>query len=232
MLNKLVSKLITKIKKEPYQLDSNISSSDILIIIFDKGLQAIRGMWKSLFFKKRHGIVFVGKNVKIKHAKHIKADGGLTIGDGCTINALSKGGIEFGNNVTLGSGTIIECTGVIRELGETLKIGSHVGFAQNCFIEMRGNITIGDDCIFAPGVSLAAENHNFSDVTTPIRLQGATREGITIGRDCWIGTKATILDGVTIGDGCIIAAGAIVNKDVEPFTVVGGVPAKPLKSRK
>lgn len=232
MLNKLVSYLITKIKHEPYRLDDSITSRDIIIILWEKGIQAIRGFWKGLFFSKKHGLIFVGKKVKIKHASHIKTDGGLTIGDGCQINALSKGGIEFGNNVSLGSRTIIECTGVIRELGESLKIGNHVGFAQNCFIEVRGNITIGDDCIFATGVSMAAENHVFSDADKPIRLQGATRKGITIGCDCWIGTKVVILDGVTIGDGCVIAGGAVVIKDVPPYSVVGGVPAKVLKMRK
>lgn len=231
MLNKMVSRIITKIKKEPYHLDSNITSKDILIIIAEKGIQVIRGFWKGLFLKKRKGIVFVGKKVKIKHANHITTAGGLTIGDYCQINALSKGGIEFGNNVSLGSGTIIECTGVIRELGETLKIGNHVGFAQNCFVEVRGNISIGNDCIFASGVSMAAENHNFSDVENPIRLQGATRKGITIEDDCWVGTNAAILDGVTIGKGCVVAAGAVVNKDVPPYSIVGGVPAKILKSR-
>ena len=232
MLASFISTIITKIKHEPYTLDPNITSRDIMIILWEKYVQVIRGQFKGLFFKEKHGLVFIGKRVKIKHASHIKTQGGLSIGDDCQINALSRGGIEFGNNVSLGSGTIIECTGVIRDLGDSLKIGNHVGFAQNCFLEVRGKITIGDDCIFASGVNMAAENHNFSDVNKPIRQQGATKKGITIGRDCWIGTKVVILDGVTIGDGCVIAAGAVVNKDVPPYSVVGGVPAKILKSRK
>lgn len=232
MLNKLVSGVITKIKHEPYQLDPAISSADILLILGEKGVQACRGLWKSRFFKEAHGLVFVGKGAKIRHARHIRTGGGLTVGDGAVINALSKGGITFGNNVSIGAGTIIECTGVIRELGESLTIGDHVGFAQNCFIEVRGPVKIGDNCIFASSVTMAAENHNFADPDVPIRLQGATRKGITIGEDCWIGAKVSILDGVTIGKGCVIAAGAVVTKDVPDYTVVGGVPAKVLKSRK
>lgn len=231
MLNKLVSRLITKIKHEPYSLDSNISTIDIFLILSEKSLQVLRGFLKGFLFGKHKGIIFIGKRVKIRHSKHIKVKNGLTIGDNCQINSLSKGGIEFGHNVSLGSGTIIECTGVIRELGESLVIGNRVGFAQNCFIEVRGSITIGDDCIFGPGVSLAAENHNFNDLKTPIRLQGATRKGINIGSDCWIGTKASILDGVTIGKGCVIAAGAVVNKNIPDYSVVGGIPAKIIKLR-
>lgn len=62
-------------------------------------------------------------------------------------------------------------------------------------------------------------------------MQGATRKGIEIGKDCWIGANATILDGVKIGDGCIVAAGAVVNRDVPSYTIVGGVPAKTIKNR-
>lgn len=232
MLKKLVSNLISKIKHEPYQLDKTIRSLDLLIILWDKMLQVFRGWTKSLLFRERKGFIFIGKNVKIRHSKHICAKNGLTIGDNCQINALSKGGITFGNNVSIGNGTIIECTGVIRELGESLKIGAHVGFAQNCFIEVRGNITIGDNCIFASGVNLAAENHIFSNPNVLIRQQGVTRKGITIGKDCWIGTRAIILDGVTIGDGCVIAAGAVVNRDIPPYSVVGGVPVRILKTRR
>lgn len=230
-MKKIISNLITKIKGEPYELDQAMSTIDLLIILKDKLLQVIRGVWKGLFFKKKKGIAFVGRRVKIRHANHIKADSGLTLGDDVYINALSKGGIIFGNNVSVGSGGIIECTGVIRELGEGLRIGNHVGFAQNVFISVRGPIEIGDDCIFGPNVSIHAENHVFEDRDIPIRQQGATRLGVKIGKDCWIGNGVIILDGVSIGNGCVIAANAVVNKDIPAFSIVGGVPAKVIKER-
>lgn len=230
-MKKLVEKTISKIKGEPYQLDPAMTSSDLLVILKDKGLQVIRGVWKGLFFGKKHGIVFIGKRATIRHASHIRAEKGLTIGDGAYINALSKDGITLGDNVSIGAGSIIECTGVIRELGEGIRIGSHVGFAQNAFISVRGPVEIGDDCIFGPNVSLFSENHNFHDREVPIRLQGATRKGIKIGKDCWFGANSVVLDGVTVGDGCVIAAGAVVTKDVEPFSIVGGVPAKVIGRR-
>ena len=90
---------------------------------------------------------------------------------------------------------------------------------------------IGDDTIFGNYVSLHSENHNYQDKNIPIRLQGVTRKGIKIGRDCWIGSKATILDGSVIGDGCIVAAGAVVRGVIPPYSIVGGVPAKIIKSR-
>ena len=62
-------------------------------------------------------------------------------------------------------------------------------------------------------------------------MQGATRKGVEIGKDCWIGANVCILDGVKIGDKCIVAAGAVVNKDVPSNSIVGGVPAKIIKMR-
>ena len=230
-MKKLVEKVISTIKREPYILDEAMTSGDLFIILRDKFAQAVRGLWKSLFFGKHSGIVFAGKGVKIRHASHISSKGGLTLGDGVCINALSKGGVELGDNVSLGAGTIIECTGVIRELGEYLKIGSHVGFAQNCFIGVRGSVQIGDDCIFGPNDSIHSENHVFNNIDMPIRSQGATRLGVKIGHNCWFGEGCVVLDGVEIGDGCVIAANAVVNKDVPSNSVVGGVPAKVLKRR-
>ena len=230
-MKRFVEKLITKIKGEPYRLDPAMTLSDLLVILKDKGFQVLRGFWKGLFFGRKGGIVFVGKRVVIRHARHIRAEKGLTIGDGAYINALSKGGVTFGDNVSIGAGSVIECTGVIRELGEGIRIGSHVGFAQNAFIAVRGPIEIGDDCIFGPNVAIHSENHVFSDPDIPIRLQGATRVGVKIGSNCWVGEGAVILDGVEIGSGCVIAAGAVVTKNVPDFSVVGGVPARVLKTR-
>lgn len=232
MFNKLLSKLISKIKKEPYKVDEALTLSTIIMLIWDKGFMVLRGLWHKLLFKESKGIVFIGKRVKIRNHKKIKLKGSATIEDGCHINALSKGGITIGGNFSIGRNSIIECTGVIRELGEELIIGDNVGIAANAFIAMRGKLEIGDNTIFGPGVSIHCENHNFSDLETPIRLQGATRKGVKIGKDCWIGSKAVILDGVTIGDHVIVAAGAVVTKDVPDYSIVGGVPAKVIKTRK
>lgn len=231
-MKKLVEKVISSIKGEPYRLDEAMTSGDLVSIVSGKALEALRGQARGLFFGRKSGIAFIGRRVKIEHASHIRADGGLTLGDGVRINALSKGGVTFGNNVSVGAGSIIECTGVIRELGESITIGNHVGFAQNIFISVRGPVEIGDDCIFGPNVSIFSEEHSFSDPNTPIRLQGATRKGIRIGRDCWFGANAIVLDGVSIGDGCVVAAGTVVNKDVEPYSIVGGVPARVIGSRR
>ena len=232
MKDRLINKVISKIKKEPYKIDDEIKYSTLLTIVRDKAFMVLRGIRHKILLKESKGILIIGKKVKIREHKKIRIKGSATIEDGCFINALSKGGITIGNNFSLGRNSIIECTGVIRELGEELVIGENVGIAANAFIAMRGKVEIGDNTIFGPNVSIHAENHNFNDLETPIRLQGATRKGVKIGKDCWIGSKVTILDGVTIGDHVIVAAGAVVTKDVPDYAIVGGVPAKVIKTRK
>ena len=106
-----------------------------------------------------------------------------------------------------------------------------MGIAQNCFIQVRGKLNIGDNVIIGPGVSIFTENHNFSNLSKYINEQGETRAGVTIEQGVWIAGGSIILDGVTIGANSIIAAGSVVNKDVTPNSIVGGIPAKIIKFR-
>jgi acetyltransferase-like isoleucine patch superfamily enzyme len=191
----------------------------------------LRGFYHRIFFKKAAGLLFVGTRCKIRHAHKISAGKTITIGDNVEINALSRHGIQLGNNVSIHRNTIIECTGVIRELGEGLIIGNNVGIAQNCFIQVRGKVVIGSNVMFGPRVSIFSENHGFADLDTPMVDQPTTRGAVTIEDDVWLGTGSTILSGVTIGKGSIIAAGAVVNKDVPPYSIAAGIPAKIIKNR-
>lgn len=230
-MKKLISKMISKLKGDNYQIDNALNIRALLQIVLNRGFQVIRGLFKRIGIKKCEGLLFCGKGVKIRSKDKIILDRSVIIEDNVFINALSKSGIKMGKNVSIGRNSIIECTGVIRELGEGLEIGDNVGISANAFFAVRGKVTIGENTIFGPGVSIHAENHVFSDLYKPIRLQGSNRKGIIIGKDCWIGSKVIILDGVRIGDGCIVAAGAVVNNDVPDNAIVGGVPAKVIKYR-
>lgn len=231
MIN-LVSWVISKIKRREYKVDDAIGIIDLIEIVRDRFLMAIRGIYHKVLFKKASGILFIGKKVKIRSHRNIKCGKGMTIEDGCFINALCKNGVKIGDNFSIGRNSIIECTGVIRELGDELIIGNDVGIAANAFISVRGKVEIGDSCIFGPGVRIFSENHNFNDVGVPIFLQGATQKGVKIGEDCWIGANVTILDGVNIGKKVVVAAGAVINKDIPDYSIVGGIPARVLNMRK
>ena len=232
MFSKFLSKVISKIKKEDYVVDSNITFGVVFGTVLRKVRMLFKGILMKPFFKKAKGTLFIGKKCDIRCKNKIEFQGSATIEDYVKIDALSKGGIKIGNNFSIGRNSIIECTGVLRELGESFEIGENVGIAANAFIAVRGKLKIGNNTILGPGVSIHTENHNFNDIDKPIRLQGATRKGVEIGDDCWIGSKVVILDGVKIGSHVIVAAGAVVNKDVSDYAIVGGVPAKVIKMRK
>ena len=139
--------------------------------------------------------------------------------------------MQFGSHVSIGCFTRIECTGSLSHLGEGFICGDHCGLGTNAFYGAAGGITLGNNVIVGNFVSFHSENHNFSDKGIPIRLQGVNHKGIVIGDNCWIGAKATILDGVHIGSGCVIAAGAVVTKSFPDNVVIGGVPARIIKNR-
>ncbi len=95
-----------------------------------------------------------------------------------------------------------------------------------------GNVKIGKDCLIAAHSGIIANNHIFSDPDEAIVNQGVTCQGIVIEDNCWLGYGVKVLDGVTIGEGSVIGAGAVVTKDIPPYSVAVGVPAKVVRSRR
>ncbi len=231
MIIALLDKLAQKLGRENYHIDKRISSSDLFAIVFFRGRAALRGCFFKIFLKHSEGLFFKGKRVSIRHPKHLSIGKSLTLGNGVVIDALSVDGVKIGNNVTIKDNTTIECTAVIRNLAEGIIIGNNVGISQNCFFGVRGKVQIGNDTIIGPGCTIISENHVFSDLQTPIRLQGENRKEVVIGDDVWIGSNSTILCNVHIGNHAIIAAGAVVTKDVPEYAIVGGVPASVIKYR-
>lgn len=228
MLKNVFEYFISKIKKEPFKLDSSISLADMGNIILLRITMFIRG---KLIFKSSKTI-FIDSNTTILFKNKIKINGLLTIGKDCFINALSHNGIILGSNVNIGRGTAIECSGSLKNLGKGLVIGNNVGFSTNCFLGCAGGIEIGNDTIIGNFVTMHSENHNYSSSSKLIREQGVNRQGIKIGQNCWIGAKVTILDGVHIEKGCIIAAGSVVTVgSYKENSIYAGVPAKFIKSR-
>ncbi len=228
---KILNKLIRKLGKEGYTVDPSLSRWDLFIISWNKWICLLRGYYLKIWLRKSSGLLFVGKHCRIKHCSKIRMGRTITIGDNVEINALSRHGIIMGNNVSILRNTIIECTGVIRELGEGLTIGDNVGIAQNCFIQVRGKVAIGSNIMFGPGVSIFSENHGYENSDLPMIAQQTNRLGVELGDDIWIGSGAKILDGVKLGKGCIVAAGAVVTQSFPDGSVIGGIPARLLRTR-
>lgn len=231
-IRSLLLRLIESRKKGPgYRVDRDVTLSILWDVISHRAAQALRGYLYKPFFRRCDGPLFVGRWVEIRNPRLISSGKNLTIKDGAFIQAMSKEGISFGNNVIIGRNTIIDCTGTIEQLGVGLRVGHNSSFGDLNYVGVRALITIGNNVLFGPRVALHAENHLFDRMDTPIRRQGVRRQGISIGDDCWIGSGVTILDGVSIGSGSVIAAGAVVTKSVPPLSVAAGVPARVVKRR-
>lgn len=135
-----------------------------------------------------------------------------------------QGRVLVGERCVLDRDMTIEVAGV-------LTIGARTIFGHHCTIASYEHLSIGEDCLIAEMVSIRDHDHCFADLTTPIRDQGMTKAPIRIGRDVWIGGKATITKGVTIGDGAIIGANAVVTRDIPALAIAVGIPARVIKMR-
>ena len=153
-----------------------------------------------------------GKKLSIAQFVEISGYEGIQIGENCSIGRLSvlhahgNGSLKIGNNFSMNS-------------------NSQLGASE------VGKITIGDDVIIAQNVVLRASDHQHADTSKPIRYQGHTGGTIIVNNGVWIGANAVITRNVTIGANSIIAAGSVVTRDIPPFVLAGGVPAKTLKHR-
>lgn len=130
-------------------------------------------------------------------------------------------------NFQLGRKSVIESYCCINNAVGDVTIGDHTRIGIHCTV--IGPVSIGNNVNLAQGITVTALNHNYEDVTRRIDEQGISTKPVVIGDDVWIGANAVILPGVTIGRHVVVAAGAVVTKDVPSFTLVAGVPAKVIK---
>lgn len=119
---------------------------------------------------------------------------------------------------------------VILENLQQLELGDNVSIHPFCYLEAAGGIKIGNDVSLAHNTSILSVNHSWSDESTPIKYNAIDYKSVYIENDVWIGCGSRIMAGVTIHNRSIVAAGAVVTKDVDTKTIVGGVPAKLIKT--
>jgi acetyltransferase-like isoleucine patch superfamily enzyme len=133
--------------------------------------------------------------------------------------------IRFGRFVWIGDGTKIRCHEGVVEIGDKTVLG------QECTISAYQRVRIGEQCVIADRAMFIDFDHGVVDVEAPIRLQGIYKRDVEIGSNVWIGYNACILRGVRVGDNAIIGTNSVVTRDVPANAVVGGVPAKVIRTR-
>lgn len=174
---------------------------------------------------KLRSLLLFGRINKIHFGRGVSLSGDLKLGSNIYIMDYSK---IRGKNTMIQNDVFIHENVLIRS-EKKIVIGKGTTINKNtCVLD---NVIIGDYCSIAPNCVIVGSNHNFKDKSKIIKQQGSESLGITIGDDVWISANVTILDGVKIGKGAVIAAGAVVNKDVAEYSVVVGVPAKHIGKR-
>ena len=168
--------------------------------------------WRFFVFRRRNphivteGFVFLGRNVEI-YARP------------------GYGRMVIGRWVHIGNGNAIRCHEGNLRIGDKCVFGNDN--TVNCYLD----IEFGATTIVADWVYICDFDHVFADVTRPIKDQGIAKSPVRIGRDVWVGTKASVLRGTTVGQGSVIAAHCVVNADVPAYSVAGGVPVRVLRNR-
>jgi acetyltransferase-like isoleucine patch superfamily enzyme len=175
------------------------------------------------------GLAAIESNVRLRFANHIRLGHGSYLDQGVYLHACPNG-VAIGPRTLVMHGSILHVYNFRGLAHAGITIGQDSLIGEMNVIRGQGGVTIGDRVYTSPMVQIIAVNHVFDNPDVPFVQQGITAQGIVIEDDVWIGSGAVITDGVRVGKGAIIAAGAVVTQDVLPHTVVGGVPAKAIKT--
>lgn len=183
-------------------------------------------LWPRLLGSVGRGTVF-GRDVVLRSPHRIRLGAGVLIDDGVVLDAKGERSlIELGDRILLGRQCVLSCNEATIRMGDLLSVGPFCFFASKGFIEIGSGVSIG------AGTYLLAGSHASDDPERSILEQDRTAQGITVEDNVWIGTNCSILDGVRIGRGSIVSAGSVVSKDVPPYSVVMGNPARLVQRRK
>jgi acetyltransferase-like isoleucine patch superfamily enzyme len=229
--HRIVSFLLKRARGKNAKIAANLSSSQVLINILQKGFWPfLRGLITKPLLGAARGNFFLGNGCKILNKRLLRIGRNVYIGSYGYLDCLSVNGVDLGDNVTIREGCWLQLTSHYDNPGIGITIGNNVYVGPRSIIGAAAPITIGDRCQLGANVSLVAENHQFSG-EGEIYDQGVSRKGIDIGRDVWIGNYVIILDGVSVGDGSVIGAGTVLTKSVPPGSVVVGVPGRVIRTR-
>jgi acetyltransferase-like isoleucine patch superfamily enzyme len=154
-----------------------------------------------------------------------QTDGPLFLGKDLKIQVARGARLRFGRFVWIGDGTKIRC-----HEGEVV-IGEKTVLGQECTISAYKRVRIGEQCVVADRAMFIDFDHGVTEVERPIRVQGIYKREVEVGSNVWIGYGACFLRGVRVGDNSIVGTNSVVTRDVPANAVVGGIPARVIRTR-
>jgi acetyltransferase-like isoleucine patch superfamily enzyme len=176
--------------------------------------------------------LLIKQNIETDFARKKVLQAGLQLGKNVWIAESAIVQSFIGGQICIGDNTSVNEGVCIMTYGGDIRIGENCDINPYTIIYGHGGTTIGNNVLIAGHCMIIPNNHLFNRRDIPINKQGNASLGIKIEDDVWIGHGCSILDGVLIGKGSIVAAGSVVTKSVQPYSIVGGVPAKFIKYRK
>lgn len=191
------------------------------------GLAMRKGFWPGLFDSTGRGVVW-GRNITLRHASKMHIGAGVIIDEGCQLDAQGCARGEF----RIDDGALISRGCIVSGKDGPLSIGARANIGAGCVLYASNKLEIGADTMIAAMCYVGGGRYAaHGPIDVPLSEQQEPRAGVTIGRDCWIGAGAVIIDGVHLGHGSIVGAGAVVTRGFGPNSVVAGVPARLISLR-
>ena len=146
--------------------------------------------------------------------------------EGNVLEALREGRLELGEGVLLEPGVWITAPDAAR-----VRIGEGTFLNRNVMVASQELVEIGAHCMLANGCFVSDASHRFGDLERPVTWQGFESKGPTrIGDNCWLGVGAVVTSGVTVGERCVVGANSVVTRDIPPYSIAAGAPARVLRS--
>lgn len=170
----------------------------------------------------------VGKGLTVRHPKKIRLGNHVVLDDDVVLDSKGDtGGITIGDRVLIGRQTILSVFSGTLEIGDGCNLGSR------CRVATRSRLVLGRSVLIAANCYLGAPNHRFERIDVPVIAQGTPADsgGLEIADNVWIGAGVTVLDGVRIGRDAIIGAHSLVTRDVPPYAIAAGAPARVIRMR-
>ena len=204
----------------------------VLLRRWQGGLELWRGRWLALRGAQVGRRFGVGRLVRVEYPTCLHVGDDVTICEHSYLHCLSARGVRIGSHTSIDRNLWLHCGGKPDDYDHGyFEMGEHSYIGCNAVIGAGGGIRVGSHVRIGQCVNIHAENHRFADPTRLIREQGISYKGVVIEDDVWIGSKATILDGVTIGRGAVIGAGAVVTRSIPSYAIAVGVPARVVGTR-
>ena len=181
--------------------------------------------------------ISLGKNVNLQGLISAN-DGVVKIGPRCSIAKTAELGCAGGGVLVLHEGASLGPRTIVSTTAGRIDIGMNTSFFSDCIIS--GEVSIGPSCLFANNVTVLTSTHEIYGEGTIRESDAAARRlpgfkpyrAVSIGADCWLGANSVVLPGVTLGQGCVVGANAVVTKSFPDYSILAGVPAAVIGSRR